>query len=42
MNNPNECVEVALHLKKTDRMYPEKLEILLKHELSPKVGSTCG
>jgi hypothetical protein len=36
MNNPSECVEVALHLKKTDPLRREKLALLAKHDLSPR------
>ena len=35
INNPSECVEVALHLKKTDKLRGEKLALLAKHDLSP-------
>lgn len=36
MNNPDECVEVALHMKKTDKLRREKLALLAKHDLSAK------
>lgn len=36
MNNPGECVEVALHLPKRDALRARKSALLTKHDLSPK------